>query len=314
VRWVTYRAPDEGSERLGLIVGSSVHGLPESFSLLSVLSDGSLEQAADIARDSAAEIRPLGEVQVLAPLPRPPSVRDFMSFEAHLANALKASVLTIDPTWYEHPCFYFSNPAAVLGPDAQVAISPGSLTFDFELEVAVIIGREGTDVLPSEAGEYIAGYTIMCDWSARDLQRAEGPLRLGPAKGKDGATSLGPWLVTPDELAASRSGNGFDLSMDVRVNGARYGGGNWSEIHWSFEQMIAYASRGTRIVPGDVIGSGTVGTGCLVELRQLHGAEAFPWLSSGDEVELSISGLGSLRSRVAAPTPGLLSVEQLLRS
>jgi len=313
MKWVTYRHGAGSPERIGLVVGSEIHGLEEGLSLLEVLCDDQTVEAAARASSTPIEVVAISDVQLLSPLPQPPSIRDFMAFEAHITNALKASGLTVDPSWYDHPCFYFSNPAAVYGPDTTVPISPGSLTYDFELEIAAVIGREGRDLLPSEASDYIAGYTILCDWSARDIQRAEVPLRLGPAKGKDGATSLGPMLITPDELAYARTERGYDLTLEAFVNGVPYSRGNWSDIHWSFEQMIAYASRGTRVVPGDVFGSGTVGTGCLVELRQLHDPEDYPWLTPGDEVEFRIEGLGSLRSRVGVAN-SVPTVAELLRS
>jgi 2-keto-4-pentenoate hydratase/2-oxohepta-3-ene-1,7-dioic acid hydratase in catechol pathway len=181
-----------------------------------------------------------------------------------------------------------------------VEISPGSSAFDYELEVAAVIGRAGSDLSPDEAEDYIAGYTIFSDWSARDLQLTEMKLGLGPAKGKDGTTSIGPVLVTPDELQPFRSGKGFSLSMSASVNGFFYGGGSWADIYWSFGQMIAYASRGTKIVPGDVIGSGTVGTGCILELSRVHGEEKYPYLKPGDEVRLEIEQLGAVTRRIAA--------------
>jgi 2-keto-4-pentenoate hydratase/2-oxohepta-3-ene-1,7-dioic acid hydratase in catechol pathway len=221
-----------------------------------------------------------------------------MAFEEHVVTSMQAIGQKVDPTWYEIPVFYFTNPAAVKGPRDEVAISPGSSQFDYELEVAVIIGREGSDIPPAEAEDYIAGYTILCDWSARDLQAHEMRQGLGPAKGKDSATSLGPVLVTPDELEPHRSGKGFQLQMRASVNGVPYSEGSWSDIYWSFAQMIAFASRGTRLVPGDVIGSGTVGTGCILELSRVHGAQRFPWLKPGDRVRLEVEELGAIESTV----------------
>ncbi len=140
---------------------------------------------------------------LLPPVPRPPSIRDFMAFEEHVVTASAAIGLTVDPLWYAQPVFYFTNPAALRGAHDPVAISPGSAAFDYELEVAAVIGREGSDLTPEEAVEHIAGYTLFCDWSARDLQGEEMKLNLGPAKGKDSASSCGPWMLTPDELPAA---------------------------------------------------------------------------------------------------------------
>jgi 2-keto-4-pentenoate hydratase/2-oxohepta-3-ene-1,7-dioic acid hydratase in catechol pathway len=183
-----------------------------------------------------------------------------------------------------------------------VAVPPGCTWFDYELEVAAVVGRGGSDLHPEEAEAHIAGYTILCDWSARDLQAREMRQRLGPAKGKDSATSLGPWLVTPDELADRRRGNGFDLRMTATVNGRVYSDGNWSTVYWSFGQLLAYASRGTTLRPGDVFGSGTVGRGCILELSGLHGEEEYPWLRPGDEVTLAVERLGELHARIGPGT------------
>ena len=178
------------------------------------------------------------------------------------------------------------------------------------MEVAAIIGLGGSDLHPEHTERHIAGYTILVDWSARDLQRTELAMRLGPAKGKDSATTLGPYLVTPDELEPVRKGRGFDLKMTAAVNDTPYSAGNWSDIHWSFAEMIAYASRGTQLVPGDVIGSGTVGTGCILELSNLHGTGTYPWLVPGDNVEMAIERLGETRARIM-PGQDLIPVRNL---
>jgi 2-keto-4-pentenoate hydratase/2-oxohepta-3-ene-1,7-dioic acid hydratase in catechol pathway len=204
-----------------------------------------------------------------------------------VVTASAAIGLTVDPLWYRQPVFYFTNPAALRGPHEPVAISPGSAAFDYELEVAAVIGREGADLSPEEALDHVAGYLVFCDWSARDLQGEEMKLNLGPAKGKDSASSCGPWMLTPDELPAA-------AAMTASVNGKPYSAGRLDALHWSFGEMIAYASRGTRVVPGDLIGSGTVGTGCILELSRVHGADAFPWLRPGDRVRLEVDGLGAV--------------------
>lgn len=324
MRWVNYRSRD-GREHAGLIrsvddhggqqigaqqpvrvdrsqqtdAGARVHGIRAS--LPEVLGD--LAAAAREATDDPAEVLPLADAQLLAPITQPPSIRDFMAFESHVVTALAAIGQTVDPVWYDQPVFYFTNPAAVFGPGAQVPMAPGTRMWDYELEVAAIIGREGVDLDPATAADHIAGYTILCDWSARDLQGAEMRVGLGPAKGKDTATSIGPWLVTPDELEQHRSGLGYDLAMRARVNGTAYSSGSWADLHWSFGEMLAYASRGTRLVPGDVIGSGTVGSGCILELARVHGAAAYPWLQPGDLVELEVDALGVLAGRVGSAAP-----------
>jgi 2-keto-4-pentenoate hydratase/2-oxohepta-3-ene-1,7-dioic acid hydratase in catechol pathway len=300
MRWVTYISPTDQSRRAGLLYQGNVHGLSAEQTLLELLGDEGdrLTRAATEAATSPMEVIPLDDANLCSPIPVPPSVRDFMAFEEHVVTSMQAIGQKVDSTWYEIPVFYFTNPAAVKGPRDEVSISPGSSQFDYELEVAAIIGREGSDIPPAEAENYIAGYTILCDWSARDLQAHEMRQGLGPAKGKDSATSLGPVLVTPDELEPHRSGKGFELRMRASVNGVPYSEGSWSDIYWSFAQMIAFASRGTRLVPGDVIGSGTVGTGCILELSRVHGAQRFPWLKPGDRVRLEVEELGAIESTV----------------
>lgn len=246
--------------------------------------------------------RRLEQVRLTAPLPNPRSVRDFYAFEAHVRTARAQRGLDMVPEWYRFPVFYFSNAAAILGPGDDVRRPRETQALDYELEVAAIIGRAGIDISPAEAADYIAGYCVMNDWSARDLQREEMKVGLGPAKGKDFATSLGPYLVTPDELADRRvpvgdAGERHRLAMVARVNGREYSRGDLGDIHYTFGQMIARASRDVWLRPGDVIGSGTVGTGCLLELQR------YPWLQAGDVVELEVERLGVLSNRVVDPSP-----------
>jgi 2-keto-4-pentenoate hydratase/2-oxohepta-3-ene-1,7-dioic acid hydratase in catechol pathway len=200
--------------------------------------------------------------------------------------------------------FYFSNPAAIIGPHDDVPIAPGSAAYDFELEVAAVIGTPGRNIAVADAEAHIAGYTILCDWSARDVQSREMTLNLGPAKGKDTATSLGPVLVTPDELEPYRRGNAYDLVMTATVNGRPYSSGNFADIHYDFGQLIEHAARGTELRTGDVIGSGTVGTGCILELSRTHGLDAYPWLVAGDVVTLAVAQLGEIRSTVTTADSG----------
>jgi len=298
MRFATYRHRGEKAERLGVAEEGRLFGLAPGTTLLSLLGDHDLPlaRAGEAALQEPAELLEISDVELRAPIPVPPSIRDFLAFEEHLRNARGE----VDPDWYELPIFYFSNPAAVRGPADEIEIAPGSSQWDYELELAAVIGAPGSDLSPLEAERHIAGYTVMCDFSARDLQKREMRLRLGPGKGKDSATSLGPVLVTADELEPFRSGRGFQLQMTVSVNGRAHGGGTAADLYWSFGEMIAYASRGTTVMPGDVIGSGTVGTGCILELSNLGRGEEFPWLLSGDEVELTIEHLGTLRHRIVA--------------
>src|SRR5205823_11689985 len=186
----------------------------------------------------------------------------------------------------------------ILGPDDDVATPPGSTELDYELEVAAIVGRAGADLEPHDAERHVAGYCVMNDWSARDIQRREMKLSMGPVKGKDFATSLGPFLATPDEIEPYRSERSFDLAMRAWVNGREYSHASLADIYWSFGEMLAYASRGTRVLPGDVLGSGTCGTGCILELSLVHGEEEYPWLQPGDEVVLEVAQLGRQMAHV----------------
>ncbi|MET0147550.1 MAG: fumarylacetoacetate hydrolase family protein [Acidimicrobiales bacterium] len=244
--------------------------------------------------DADADAVPTSEVTVLNPLPDPPSVRDFMIFEDHARNARVGTGTEVPAAWYAAPVFYFTNPAALLGPGEPVVVPAGCRALDFELEVACVIGREARDLDPDDPAscDVIAGFLLMNDWSARDLQMREMDAGLGPAKGKDFATSLGPWVVSPDEMS---TGPGrFACPVEVRVNGVTKGGGDLVDAHWTWSQVLGHASANTRLRPGDVIGSGTVGTGCLLELRALGPKDDHPWLRSGDEVELRGGPLGTL--------------------
>ena len=202
--------------------------------------------------------------------------------------------------WYAAPTFYFTNPYAVYGPHDDIPMPPGSAVLDFELEVAAVVGRAGRDLTPEQARDHIVGYTVFNDWSARDLQSAEMKVGLGPCKGKDTATTLGPYLVTADELERYRDADGFlRLALTASVNGEVVGKDLLSNMSWTFEEMVAYASRGTWVRPGDVLGSGTCGNGgCLAELWGRNGAQTPPPLRPGDVVTLTVQGIGSLSSTV----------------
>lgn len=307
MRLLTYR--HQGIQRVGTLdTDGVVHGLEPGMTLLDLLrADDELDAHVSGLIRVPDHVVALEAVEVMAPL-QPPSVRDCLGFLEHLRNCAAPVGLTIDERYEQVPAFYFTNPAAVIGPYDDVPISPGSTQFDFELEVAAVIGKAGRDIPHNRAEKHIAGYTILCDWSARDLQVRELPLGAGPAKSKDGALTLGPTLVTPDEIEAFRSGKGFALGMTASVNGRQISAGRWDSIDWDFADMIAYTSRGTELRPGDVIGSGTVPTGCLFE-HYVTSPAVFPgWLQPGDEVSLTIEGLGTTVQRVTAgPTPVPLS-------
>lgn len=297
MRWATYVSPSDGRAHAAVEHGGALHGLRGPEQLIDLLGDRNarLAEAADLAIADPLDVVTEDDAQLLAPIPRPPSLRDFMAFEEHVVTSMKAVGMELDPLWYELPVFYFSNPAAVLGPFDEVSVPPGCEQWDFELEAAVVIGDEGRDIAPEDAADHIAGYVVFCDWSARDLQFQEMRMGLGPAKGKDSANSLGPYLVTPDELP---EGLKPDLGMRASVNGQPYSEGNLAALYWDFGKLLEYASRGTRLVRGDVIGSGTVGTGCILELSRVHGEDRYPWLTPGDIVRLEVDRLGAIESRV----------------
>lgn len=237
---------------------------------------------------------PLTEITLNAPLPNPKSVRDFYAFEQHVKTARENRGLEMIPEWYEIPVFYFTNHLAIKGPEDEIRRPQACEWLDYELEIACVIGKEGRNIKAEDAEQHIFGFFIMNDWSARDLQRHEMKVGLGPAKGKDFATSFGPYLVTKDELDSIKAEKGYDLQMTARVNGRELSSGNVKDLYYSFGEMIERASAGTTLYPGEVIGSGTVGTGCILEL----GTDVHRWLEPGDEVELEIEGLGVLKNKI----------------
>ena len=296
---------DGGEQRLGrllddeaTVVDLTGSGMPSLASMLSYLEGG------DAAREAAAASGPTRELAgltLVAPLPRPQSIRDCMVFEQHIVQATRTVVrwrmgrfaplgqpfFRLPKVWYEQPVFYKSNRFSVVGPDAEVRIPKGCEKFDYELEWAIVIGKEGSDIPRERAWEHIAGFTIFDDFTARDLQMREMAARLGPAKGKDFDTgnALGPYLVTPDEIP-----DPYALTMVARVNGEEWSRGTTADMHHRWEDVVAHLSRDETLYPGEVIGSGTVGGGCGLELDR--------YLGSGDVVELEVEGLGVLRNRV----------------
>ncbi|HZC53353.1 MAG TPA: fumarylacetoacetate hydrolase family protein, partial [Mycobacterium sp.] len=245
----------------------------------------------------------LTDVTLAAPIPHPPSIRDSLCFLDHMRNcqaAVGAGRIRSD-TWYRIPAFYFACPATVLGPYDDAPSAPGSAWQDFELEIAAIIGTGGKDLTPEQAERAIVGYTIFNDWSARDLQQLESQLGIGQGKGKDSGVTLGPYLVTPDELEGYRRDGKLDLQVTALVNDTVIGSGSTAQMDWSFGEVISYVSRGVTLRPGDVIGSGTVPTCTLVEHLNPTALESFPgWLHDGDVVTLKVQGLGETRQTVRA--------------
>ncbi len=253
--------------------------------------------AADASRLAPAAFVPLEDALLLAPLPRPVSVRDGYAFRQHVETARRNRGLPMIPEFDEFPVFYFTNALAVIGP-GELRVGGRRLEkLDFELECFVVIGKTVTNPTLEEADDAILGYGVMNDLSARALQMEEMKLNLGPAKGKDFATAIGPWLVTKDELAGrlrpSPKGNVLDARMTAHVNGVQVSEGNVAQMDWTFAQIVQRAADGVTLEPGEVIGSGTVGTGCFLELNG-SGITKDQWLRPGDVVRLAIEGLGTL--------------------
>jgi len=236
------------------------------------------------------------DVNILPPIINPQSFRDFYAFEQHVRSARKLRGLEMHPDWFKIPIFYFSNPSALYGHNQNIPYPSGTNELDFELEFAIIIAKGGSNIKQHEAQKYIAGYTICNDWSARDLQREEMAMNLGPAKGKDFATSFGPYMVTPDELDSAWDNTGkLHLRMTCYVNNKLISDGNTNDLYHPFTKMIERASLNTNLLPGDILGSGTVGTGCILELRPEN---VGGWLKKGDIVRLEIDGLGILENTI----------------
>lgn len=306
MRLAAFSVSNEDRVRLGAVIDETIVELPAGEGAVDPILDllreaGGLDRVrALIARRREADaVYSMSQVRLYAPVRQPGSLRDFYAFEGHVRAARANRGLDVPPEWYEIAVFYFSNHRAIVDPFAEVKHPKASHALDFELEIAAVIGQTGIDIAAREADDYIAGYMVMNDWSARDLQRREMKLNLGPAKGKDFATTLGPYLVTPDELIDRRIDRGaagcvYDLEMIGRLNGREVSRGSWRDMHFTFAQLIERASQDVWLYPGDVIGSGTVGTGCLLELTKGQG----PWLRPGDVVELEIERLGVIRNRV----------------
>ncbi len=303
MKWVTYQ--NDNGERTGVLSGDAIHAVPPGVTLLDLVNRGAdgLRKAGEEALRSPAETVRLGDVTLMAPIPRPPSIRDSLCFLDHMRNcqAVLGAGRELADTWYRIPAFYFACPATVLGPYDDVPMAPGSAWQDFELEIGAVIGTTGKDLTIEQAEQAIIGYTIFNDWSARDLQQLEGQLAIGQAKGKDSGVSLGPYLVTPDELEPYRRDGKLSLQVSALVNDTEIGSGSTGQMDWSFAEVISYASRGVTLSPGDVFGSGTVPTCTLIEHLSLAALESFPgWLHDGDVVTLKVEGLGETRQTVRA--------------
>lgn len=309
MRLVTYLDRKSGQPRPGALVHEAVLDLAAAYarlgqagaapaSLLALIQAG--PAAWETARQALAAAQPepglpLETVKLLPPI-HPVSLRDAYAFEQHVRTANENRGRAVPEEWYRFPIFYYTNPHSVIGPDDLLPYPRYTQALDYELEIAAVVGLEAKNLTPAQAAGHIFGFTVFNDWSARDVQRAEMKAGLGPAKGKDFASSLGPCIVTLDELADRAAGRPgvYDLSMTATVNGEQRSAGNFKDIYWSFGEILARVSEEVRLYPGEVIGSGTVGSGCLLELSKGAG----PWLQAGDVVELEIERIGKLRNPV----------------
>ena len=293
-----------GGQVLGAVVeDGTAYPLPRRLTVADLVERG-LEWALYVGNEArTGRGVPLDRVTFELPY-KPPSIRDFVTFESHVEGVRRSidHAVGVPEAWYDAPTFYFTNPHALYGPGQPITRPPLSRALDFEMEVAAVLGRSGSDLTEHEAKDAIFGYTIFNDWSARDLQSREMQTGLGPAKGKDFASSIGPWIVTADELDDRHDAHGF-LALDCRVsvNGEQVGHDALSNMHWTFAQMIAYASRDSVVQTGDLLASGTTGGGgCLAELWGRNGEQTPPPLEPGDEVSITVEGIGTLAGKVAS--------------
>ena len=289
-KWLYEKKNDNSFINIPLTLHKALEKWDQNFRLLkaldSKLSDFNIESFSYKESD----------LTILPPIINPPAFRDFYAFEQHVKAARKLRKLDMHPDWYKIPIFYFSNPNCCYGHGENIPYPNGTTELDFELEFAVIIGNGGSNINSSEANKVIAGYTILNDWSSRNLQREEMPMSLGPAKGKDFASSFGPYMVTPDEIESAWKDDGkLHLQMTCHVNGKKVSDVNTNDLYHSFGDMIERASMNTKLIPGEYIGSGTVGTGCILELRPEN---AGGWLKKGDIVTLEIERLGILENKI----------------
>jgi 2-keto-4-pentenoate hydratase/2-oxohepta-3-ene-1,7-dioic acid hydratase in catechol pathway len=301
------RYEHSGHPQIGIIRHGLVNVIQGAREVLDILNLPRPERDALAAAAGRHQRVPIDEVRFLPPV-EPRAMRDFVAFEAHISGMKKSEGGdgSVPEAWYEAPAFLFMNPWSLIGATDDLPMPPGTEALDFELEVAAIVGKPARDVSPDNAGDFIAGYTILNDWSARDIQRREMTVGLGPSKGKDFASTLGPWITTPDELEKYRTGDRLDLPMTVSVNGVEIGADSTKNLSWSFEELLSHASRGALVGAGDVIATGTCASGALSEAWSRSGTRTPPPLAVGDVVTMAVEGLGTISNRVTETTsPGI---------
>lgn len=298
------RYEHNGFAHVGVIQYDQIHSLDAGVDVLEILNLPRRERDYLQARSGRMHRVDIDKVRLLPPV-EPRAMRDFVSFEAHIAGMKKTEGGTgaIPEQWYQAPTFMFMNPWSLTGVNDDIVPPADCVDLDFELEMAAVIRKQARDVSAKDASDYIGGYLILNDWSARDIQRNEMKVGLGPSKGKDFANTIGPWLTTSDELDERREGDRYDLAMKVWVNGTLIGEDNAKNLSWSFEEMVAHASRGAIVGAGDVLGSGTCSQGALAEFWSRAGKQEIPPLKTGDTVKLGIELLGSIENTIGAPNP-----------
>ena len=323
MKLVSYRL--NGQNLLGLYINEKIYNVAEGGKLLGKMGSQTMKELLDGEEKTMNETREIeakikegkldmpsflwSELKIVSPVPEPTSCRDGYAFRQHVAAARRNRKVDMIEEFDEYPIFYFTNHNALQGSGDVWCMPDHFRQLDFELEAAVVIGKRGRNIRASQADQYIAGYTIMNDFSARQLQMEEMKLNLGPAKGKDFSTAICPYLLTPDELQnfltapkEDHTGERYNLSMKCHVNGIQVSEGNMAQMDWTFAEIIERCAYGVDIIPGDVIGSGTVGTGCFLELNgtgKLNDAN-YPvqWLQEGDVIEMTIDGLGCLSNTI----------------
>lgn len=314
MRLSTYKLANNNKELIGLVKKDSIINLNEFFGDISLVDlikkDNWKSETLKKIDEEKLVTHHINDVNLLAPIPNPNSLRDAYAFRQHVETSRKNRGLEMIKEFDEFPVFYFSNHNAIYGPQDEIKCMPSHFEkLDFELEIAIVIGKEGRNLKANEASSYIAGYMIMNDVSARGLQMKEMKLNLGPAKGKDFASVIGPYLVTPDEIKdklIDKGGHGsiYDLKMSCFLNNQLVSEGNFKDMNWTFEQIIERVSYGATIYPGDIIGSGTVGTGCLLELNGTGKIKDSNynevWLKEGDVVKMKIDKLGEISNKIVS--------------
>jgi 2-keto-4-pentenoate hydratase/2-oxohepta-3-ene-1,7-dioic acid hydratase in catechol pathway len=308
------RYEHHGFPLLGVISHGQVQSLPQGLDVLEVLNMPIGERNLLEAQAGRRHRAPLGSVRLLPPI-EPRAMRDFVAFERHIAGMKKGEgAAGVPDAWYEAPVFLFMNPWSVVGAEDDVPAPPDTTVLDFELEIAAIVGRTAHNVSEADAGDYIAGYCVMNDWSARDLQSREMSVGLGPSKGKDFATTIGPWITTADELEHRTVNGRLALEMSVSINGVEVGRDSGENMSWTFPQLLAHASRAATVGAGDILASGTCSGGSLGEIWARRGERTPPPLLSGDVVTMEIDGLGRISNRVVDPDPAPARVRPLERT